>query len=125
MVKPCLRLLGREPRIFWLLWCLYIFHSSSSRASSNILSFIICRSHTSILSWFKSLSFLFTDKSNCRVRVLLIDDTRIRIGSREKILYIAFEPYLRRIVYMMAFDSANILTSLIFIKRIKAIYGSK
>ena len=63
--------------------------SFSSRAASNILSFIICRSHTSILSWFKSLSILFTDKSNCRVRVLLIDDTRIRIGSREKVLYIA------------------------------------
>ena len=112
MVKPCLRLLGREPRIFWLLWCLYIFHSFSSRASSDILSFIICRSHTSILSW--SLSFLFSDRSVRRdVRVLLVDDARIRIGSRERILYIAFEPYLRKIVYMMVFDDANILTSII------------
>jgi len=33
-------------------------------------------------------------------------------------LYIAFKPYLRRIVYMMTFDVANILTSLIFIKRV-------
>jgi hypothetical protein len=32
---------------------------------------------------------------------LLVDDTRIRIGSSEKVLYVAFEPYLRRIVYMM------------------------
>ena len=40
-------------------------------------------------------------------------------------MYIAFEPYLRKIVYMMAFDFANILTSLIFIKRIRAICGSK
>ena len=56
---------------------------------------------------------------------MLVDDTRIRIGSSEKVLYIAFEPYLRRIVYMMVSDVANILTSIIFIKRIKAIYGSK
>jgi len=38
-------------------------------------------------------------------------------------LYIAFEPYLRRIVYMMNFDVANILTSMVFIKRVKAICG--
>ena len=56
---------------------------------------------------------------------MLVDDTRIRIGSSEKVLYVAFEPYLRRIVYMMVSDVANILTSMIFIKRIKAIYGSK
>jgi hypothetical protein len=54
--------------------------------------------------------------------MLLVDDTRIRIGSSEKVLYVAFEPYLRRIVCMMTFNVAN---TLIFIKRIKAIYGSK
>ena len=76
--------------------------------ASDILSFIICRSHTSILSW--SLSFLFAGRD---VRVLLVDDTRIRVGSSEKVLYVAFEPYLRRIVYMMVSDAANILTSII------------
>jgi hypothetical protein len=35
----------------------------------------------------------------------------IRIGSRGRVLYIAFEPYLRKTVYMMTFDAANILTS--------------
>jgi hypothetical protein len=74
--------------------------------ASDILSFILCRSHTSILSW--SLSFLFAGRDVCRdVRVLLVDDTRIRIGSSEKVLYIAFEPYLRRIVYMMVSDAAT------------------
>ena len=88
------------------------FRSYSSRASSDILSFIICRSHTSILSWFRSLGFLFSDRSIRRnARVLLVDDTRIKIGSREKVLYIAFEPYLRKIIYMMTFDVANTLTS--------------
>jgi len=75
MVKPCLRslgLLGREPIYLNCLLLIY-FHSFSSRASSNILSFIIRRSHTSILSW--SLSILFTDRSNRRdVKVLLVDD---------------------------------------------------
>ena len=49
----------------------------------------------------------------------------IRIGSRERVLYIVFEPYLRRIVCMMIFDVANILTSMMFIKRVRAICGSK
>ena len=40
-------------------------------------------------------------------KVLLVDDTRIRVGSSEKVLYIAFEPYLRRIVYMMVSDAAT------------------
>ena len=80
----------------------------SSRMASDILSFMICRSHTSILSWFRSLSFLFPDKDVCGdVRVLLVDDTRIRIGSSEKVLYVAFEPYLRSIVYMMVSDVAT------------------
>jgi len=66
----------RTPFILVVYGAYIYFHSFSSRAASNILSFIVHRSHTSILSWFKSLSFLFTDRSNCRVRVLLIDDSR-------------------------------------------------
>ena len=69
---------------------------------------IIYRSHKSILSWFR----LSISDGDIRrdVRVLLVDDTRIKIGSGEGIVY-CFEPYLRRIVYMMTFDVANILTS--------------
>ena len=116
----------RTPFILIIYGAYIYFRSFSSRAASDILSFLICRSHTSILSWFRSLSFLFPDRDNCGdVRMLLVDDTRIRIGSWGKILYVAFEPYLRRIVCMMTFDVANTLTSLIFIKRVKAIYGSK
>ena len=59
------------------------------------------------------------------VRLLLIDDTRVKVGSREVVLYVAFEPHLRRIVYMRFFDAANMLTALIFIKKIRAIYGSR
>ena len=115
----------RTPYILVVYGAYIYFRSFSSRAASDILSFIICRSHTSILSWFRSLSFLFAGRDVVDVRVLLVDDTRIRIGSSEKVLYVAFEPYLRRIVYMMVSDVANILTSMMFIKRIKAIYGSK
>jgi transposase-like protein len=115
----------RTPFILIVYGAYIYFRSYSSRAASDILSFIICRSHTSILSWFRSLCFLFPDKCIRRnARVLLVDDTRIKIGSRERVLYIAFKPYLRRIVCMMTFDVANILTSIIFIKRVKAICGS-
>jgi transposase-like protein len=35
---------------------------------------------------------------------------------------VAFEPNLRRIVYMGLFEAANVLTALTFIKRTKALY---
>jgi len=41
------------------------------------------------------------------------------------VLYVAFEPHLRRIVYIRFFDAANMLTALIFIKKIRSIYGSR
>jgi hypothetical protein len=39
----------------------FCFHSS--RVASRALSSVIRRGHTSILSWFRSLSFLFVDRS--------------------------------------------------------------
>jgi hypothetical protein len=39
------------------------FCTHSSRAASRALSSMIRRSHTSILSWFRSLSSLFIDRS--------------------------------------------------------------
>jgi hypothetical protein len=63
------------------------------------LSPIVRRSHTSILSWSRSLSFLFIDRSlKGKVRLLLIDDTRVEVGGREMVLFAAFESRLRRIV---------------------------
>jgi hypothetical protein len=44
------------------------------------LSSMVRRSHTSILSWFRSLSFLFVDRSlKGKVKLLLIDDTRVEV----------------------------------------------
>jgi putative transposase len=60
-----------------------------------------------------------------KVRLLLIDDTRVEVGGRELVLYVAFEPRLRRIVYMRLFEAANILTALTFMKKIKALYRSR
>jgi hypothetical protein len=34
-----------------------------------------------------------------KVELLLIDDTRVEVGGREVVLFIAFEPNLRRIVH--------------------------
>jgi transposase-like protein len=116
----------RTPFILILYGAFIYFCSCSSRTASRVLSFMVRRSHTSILSWFRSLNFLFIDKSlRGKVRLLLIDDTRVKVGSREVVLYVAFEPHLRRIVYMRFFDAANMLTALIFIKKIRAIYGSR
>jgi putative transposase len=102
------------------------FSSHSSRAASGALSSMVRRSHTSILSWFRSLSTLFVDRSlKGKVRLLLIDDTRVEVGGREVVLFVAFEPILRRIAYMRFFEAANIFTALTFIKKIKAIYRSR
>ncbi|MEM2195225.1 MAG: hypothetical protein QW803_12255 [Candidatus Methanomethylicia archaeon] len=37
---------------------------------------------------------------------------------------LCFEPLLRRILYVWVCDVSNILTSLTFLKKIRAIYGS-
>jgi transposase-like protein len=55
----------------------------------------------------------------------LIDDARVEVGGRELVLYVAFEPRLRRIVYMRFFEAANILTAPPFMKKVKALYRSK
>jgi hypothetical protein len=66
----------RNPFILIVYGAYIYFRSYSSRAASDILSFIICRSHTSILSWFRSLCFLFPDGCIRRnAKVLLVDDT--------------------------------------------------
>jgi putative transposase len=102
------------------------FRPHSSRVASRALSFVIRRNHTSIPSWFRSLSFLFIDRSlKGKVKLLLIDDTRVEVGGREVVLFVAFEPRLRRIAYMSFFEAANIFTALMFMKRGKAVYRSR
>jgi hypothetical protein len=60
------------------------FCSHSSRVASRALNSMVRRSHTSILSWFRFLSTLFIDRSlKGKVRLLLIDDTRVEVGGRE------------------------------------------
>jgi hypothetical protein len=34
----------------------------------------------------------------------MIDDTRVEVGGREVVLFVAFEPRLRRIAYMRFFE---------------------
>ncbi|MEM2193806.1 MAG: hypothetical protein QW803_05000 [Candidatus Methanomethylicia archaeon] len=63
--------------------------------ASDILSFIVVRSYVSILSWFRSLSFLFEfDRRD--VRIVMVDDTIISVGSKSKVVYVVFEPLLRK-----------------------------
>ncbi|MEM2194882.1 MAG: hypothetical protein QW803_10480 [Candidatus Methanomethylicia archaeon] len=82
------------------------FRSCSSRMASDILSFIIVRNY-SILSWFRSLSFLFEfDRRDVRI---VVDDTIISVGSKSKVVYVAFEPLLRRILYIWVCDVATCL----------------
>ncbi|MEM1546834.1 MAG: hypothetical protein QXP91_10280 [Candidatus Methanomethylicia archaeon] len=76
--------------------------------ASDILSFIIVVGSYSILSWFRSLSFLF-DFDRRDVRIVMVDDTIISVGSKSKIVYVAFEPLLRRILYIWVYDVATYL----------------
>jgi hypothetical protein len=73
----------RNPFIL-IVYCLYvsfIFFKSFFKH----FKLIIYRSHKSILSWFR---LSISDGDICRdVRVLLVDDTRIKIGSGEGIVY--------------------------------------
>jgi transposase-like protein len=116
----------RTPLILIIYGAFTYFSSHSSRIASSILSSIVRRSHTPILSWFKSLSFLSVNRSlRGKVKLSLIDDTRIEDGDREVALFTAFEPHLRRIVYMKIFEVTNIFTALAFIKRSEAVYRSR
>jgi len=56
---------------------------------------------------FRSLSFLFEfDRRDVRI---VVDDTIISVGSKSKIVYVAFEPLLRRILYVWVCDVATCL----------------
>ncbi|MEM2405154.1 MAG: hypothetical protein QXR05_08415 [Candidatus Methanomethylicia archaeon] len=39
----------------------------------------------------------------------MVDDTIISVGSKSKIVYVAFEPLLRRILYIWVCDVATCL----------------
>jgi transposase-like protein len=116
-----------RPSLILIVYGAFIyFCSHSSRVASRALSSMMRRSHTSILSWLRSLSSSFIDRSlGGKVKLPLIDDTRVEVGGREMVLYVAFEPRLCRIAYMRFFEAANILTALTFIERIKALYRSR
>jgi len=64
----------------------------------RIFSFIVL-GYVFILSWFRSLSFLF-EFDGRGVRIVMVDDTIISVGSKSKIVYVVFEPLLRRILYI-------------------------
>ncbi|MEM2305410.1 MAG: hypothetical protein QXK51_08690 [Candidatus Methanomethylicia archaeon] len=39
----------------------------------------------------------------------MVDDTIISVGSKRKVIYVAFEPLLRRILYIWVCDIATYL----------------
>jgi transposase-like protein len=126
MSKVVRFLRGRTSLLLVVYGAFLYFCTHSSRVASRALSSMVRRSHTSTLSWFRSLSFLFVDRSlRGKVGLLLIDDTRVEVGGREQALLVAFEPILRRIVYMSFFEAANIFAALTFMKRVKALYRSR
>jgi len=71
--------------------------------ASDILSFIIL-GYVSILLWF-ILSYLILIGD---VRIV-VDDAIISVGSMRKIVYVVFEPLLRRILYIWVCDVATYL----------------
>ncbi|MEM2194187.1 MAG: hypothetical protein QW803_06920 [Candidatus Methanomethylicia archaeon] len=48
----------------------------------------------------------------------MVDDTIISVGSKSKIVYVAFESLLRRILYM-GLRCCKILTSLAFLRKLE------
>jgi hypothetical protein len=76
MTKVTKSVRKKNPFILILYGALVYLCSCSSRTASRVLSFMVRKSHTSILSWFRLLSFLFIDKSlRGKVKLLLIDGT--------------------------------------------------
>jgi len=88
MVKVVKFVRERTPFIL-VVYGAYIYFRSS-RMASDILSFIIL-GYVSILSWFRSLSFLFEfDRRDVRI---VVDDTIISVGSKRRLFTLRLSHY--------------------------------
>jgi hypothetical protein len=81
----------REDHFIFVVYGAFVYFCSHfSRMTLDMPSFIVRKSYTSLLPWFKSLSLPLIDRSlREEVKLSLIDDTKVKV-------YVAFEPPMQK-----------------------------
>ncbi len=111
-----------------MLYGVYVYLCSNSlRRASRILEPIVERSHEAIRSWVQRLAPICDrfDADRSPVRIILVDETMIRIRGREARVWVAFEPGLRVFLAFHVSYNRSILDAHTFLKRLRSRYGMK
>ena len=99
------------------------FQGLSLRAVSACLEDMVSRSHVSVWNWVQRFSHLNRFFTARRVRCFMVDETWIKVGSKEAWLWLAFEPYGRFFLGFYLSRTRNILTAELFLQSLIDRYG--
>ena len=105
-----------------------VFEGLSFRASARAIEPFVKRSHKSVWSWCQEIG---QDKSfhrlfrlgRERVKVFAIDETQIKIGNLDAFLFIAYEPFVNRILGLYFAWHPNSISVELFLRDLIRKYG--
>ncbi len=104
------------------------FRDCHSRSVRRLLEPFINRTPKAIWDWYQALG---SDRSvhklfrlgRERIKIFAIDETEITIGGAKAILFLAHEPFQRRILGLYLAWNANGIVVEMFLKELKKMYG--
>lgn len=100
-----------------MLYAVYMyFQGLSLRAVSACLEDFCPRSHVSVWRWVQRFSQLKRFFIVGSVRCFLVDETRVKVGSHEAWLWLAFEPHGRFLLGFYLSRTRNILVAELFLQ---------
>jgi len=87
------------PIVFYALYLRFL--GDSLRKVPKAIEFFTARTHVAVWRWEKKLrGFRNVFTSRCRVSVFLIDDTKVRVGGGSVWVFIAYEPFEKKLLGM-------------------------
>lgn len=115
----------RTPLPF-ILYALYLYYSGLSlRCVSRALEHVMKRSHNAIWLWIQRFSQLTEYFQVGCVDCIAIDESWFQVGGQEAWLWIAVEPYRRKVLGVYVSRHRNILVAELILSKLKAKYGVK
>lgn len=115
----------RTPLPF-ILYALYLYYSGLSlRCVSKALEHVMKRSHNAVWLWIQRFSKLTEYFQVGRVGCVAIDESWFQVGGHEAWLWIAVEPYERKVLGVYVSRHRNILVAELILAQLKAKYGVK
>jgi len=85
-------------------------------------------SHVAIWKWVHKLGNKLKDRIfglEEMPAILVVDETKVKIGDREGYVWVAINPYNGKIVYMMLSFSRSSLVALLFFQRMIRVHGGR